>query len=704
MITGPNVAQRPEWQKTLATFFSKSPSKSITKLIEAGFKTPYDLLWIIPLKIEPIPPVSSFTNTVENKLFRGHGTVLSFTTKAKNFHRKGATLKNITASVQDRYSNSVIILKWFNSYSSLIKRIETLKEVEFIGIVTTYNGQRQIINPEIEELISTDNNLPTSSSNIVSLKVQYPTINSVTGRQVKTIIDKIPRAMWDSLTELLPSELLIRQEMLPLGQSFKIIHGKETTNWTSHKFEQAKRRLIYEELWTEQLIIHLRKNHNHLVSAPTIKINSSILDSFYPLFPYRLTPDQQRAIIDIQKDLHAGHPMMRLIQGDVGCGKTSVALVAALMVIHAKFQVAIMCPTESLAQQHFLEIKTRLPQIHAGLLSSGQNNSQKKETLALLQQGEISILVGTHALLQPGVIFKNLALVIIDEQHKFGVNQRLQLTVKQPGTHCLIMTATPIPRSLGLTRYGDLDVSTIKTMPPKRKIIKTRIVGAHNFQQFLTFVNTRLSLGEQAYIVVPAIHENEDQNFLALEQALAKFSSFLPNQRIAILHGRLRPKDKENTLLDFAAHKNDILLSTSVIEVGINIPNATIMVILSPERFGLSSLHQLRGRVGRGEKASFCFLINDRPISSTAMARLKIIEQSTDGLYIAEEDLKLRGQGDLLGTDQSGHISPYRLADLVRDQQILYQIKTSFPELLKDKNIADYLKKLSLITQNFSTI
>ena len=354
-----------------------------------------------------------------------------------------------------------------------------------------------------------------------------------------------------------------------------------------------------------------------------------------------------------------------------------MAFGAALMAMENSYQVALMCPTESLALQHFLKLKEVFaPSSHSiDLLLGSTPLKQKKELFANLANGQIDLIVGTHSLIQDYVTFKNLSLVIIDEQHKFGVEQRLKLMKKNPHAHCLSMTATPIPRSLCLTQYGDLDISMIKTMPAHRKKIKTKIVEPSHFKHFLNFLCTRLQLGEQIYIVVPMIVGNEKQDLINLKLACEKFEKYFPHYRLKSLHGQLKASQKSQIFIDFRDHKIDILISTSVIEVGINIPNATVMAIMNPHRFGLSSLHQLRGRVGRGQKPGFCFLVNDKEINPASAQRLKIIEKICDGFKISEEDLKMRGEGDLLGPHQSGIMQSKILANPVIHQDLLLEAR-----------------------------
>ncbi|MBY0414876.1 MAG: ATP-dependent DNA helicase RecG, partial [Bdellovibrionales bacterium] len=493
---------------------------------------------------------------------------------------------------------------------------------------------------------------------------------------------------------------------LSLSDAFKVMHAKIKP--TPELEKAAENRLIYEEFFEDQLKIYLRRKYFKKPQAKKYEVTEEVFKSFGKLYPYELTPDQDKTLSEIRKDFGSEHPMMRLVQGDVGCGKTTVAMIAAMIVIKNGAQVAMMCPTEALAIQHFNSAHELFGDdtVSFKLILGSTPAKEKKLIQQGLISGEIDFIIGTHSLIQETIQFKELGLAIIDEQHKFGVDQRIKLTSKGEGTHCLIMSATPIPRSLSLTQYGDLDISSIKTMPGGRKGHKTRIVTEETYPQFLNFVNTRLHLNEQVYVVVPAINESPEQDFHNLIDTLERFKKYFPKYVVEGLHGQMKSDEKALMFKKFKTHEINILVSTSVIEVGINVLNATIMAIINPERFGLSSLHQLRGRVGRGEKPGFCFLVNDKKISALSMDRLRVIESNTDGFKIAEEDLKLRGEGDLFGTDQSGSLSQKRLANIVLHADILYQAREDAFMLIKNKNIEimALLEKFTGDSRIFTTV
>ncbi len=674
------------WNSPLIDLTGKASLKSLEKLEAIGIREFQDLLWVFPLRVVELPPLRSFDFVEDGRIFIGRAKVLNVQAKP-NFKARGrgkAMLYNISVHVQDTMSDKILSLKWFNTYGSLTQKISKCVLIEFMGEASLFNGQLQFTNPDFFELENIEGPSPfVTVSN--ELKIQYPTLNTVSGIIVKKIIDKIPMELWNNIPETLPLSLIQRKNFLSLSEAFKVIHAKikPTPELTS----RAEKRLIYEEFFEDQIKIYLRRQYFKKPKANSYAVEDSKYAAFCARYPYILTTDQMKTLSDVRLDMAATHPMMRLVQGDVGCGKTTIAMIAAMIVIENGAQVALMCPTEALALQHFQSCSELFDQkVYKIKLILGSTPAKEKKMIQKeLEVGDIDFIIGTHSLIQDSIQFKQLGLAIIDEQHKFGVDQRIRLTSKSVGTHCLIMSATPIPRSLSLTQYGDLDISTIKVMPAGRKGHKTRIVTKETFQQFLSFVLTRLSLNEQIYVVVPAINESVEveQDFHNLVDILERFKKYFPNHKVEGLHGKMKPDEKAKIFSDFKNHKVDILVSTSVIEVGINVINATVMAIMNPERFGLSSLHQLRGRVGRDQKPGFCFLVNDKIIPVTSMDRLKVIETNTDGFKIAEEDLKFRGEGDLFGTDQSGSHTQKRIANIILHADVLYEAREDALHLIQ---------------------
>lgn len=645
----------------------KRPTKTIEKLLENGITTINDLLWITPLHIQKTPQIEPFDKIKVDSLFKGIAKVVNINAYPA-YGRKGkgrVQLFNMQVTVQDLKSpNSLLTLRWFNAYPGIKKKIDTIGEFIFLGKVEDYKGTLQIINPKIiDESIANKEESP--------YLIEYPTINSVTSTNLKKLITKIPASLIENIKDELPNDIIAKRSLYNLKDCFKLIHGKIDVENFELDYNKACNRLIYEEFFHDQLKILTRKKIIKGISSPRLLTNSKLLAKYISLFPYQLTDDQNKVIDQIINDYTLGYPMMRLVQGDVGCGKTTVAIIAALIAIDNKKQVAFMCPTETLAIQHFETLKKILPkEINFKLLLGSTTAKEKKKIYQDLAIGEISLIVGTHSLFQDAVVFKDLALAIVDEQHKFGVEQRTKLMNKGKGCHTIIMTATPIPRTLQLAQYGDLNISTIRSVPSGRKGTQTRIVKQGTFDQYLSFLKTRISLNEQAYIVVPAIEESETMNINNVNSLIEKYRKYFPEYNIQPLHGQLKPSEKENILKEFVSGKIKALISTTVIEVGINVLNATVMSIYNPERFGLSSLHQLRGRVGRGDKPGFCFLITDNNISAEALQRLKVIENNTDGFVIADADLKNRGEGDLFGANQSGTTSSHKLANLFKHTEL----------------------------------
>ena len=698
-----------EWASTLEAFLGIANHKSIEKLNTIGIKEVQDLLWVFPLRVIELPPLRSFEFVEEGRIFIGRAKILNVQAKP-NFRAKGrgrVMLYNIMVHVQDLLSDKILSLKWFNSYGSITQKISKATFIEFMGEASIFQGQIQFTNPDFFQLESPDSESPfVTVSN--ELKIQYPTVNTIAGVHMKKFMDRIPLALWNNIPETLPGTIVKEKGFLSLSESFKVIHAKVKP--TPELEARAESRLIYEEFFEDQIKIYLRRQYFKKPPAHSYKVTEELYNNFCARYPYTLTKDQDKTMSEVRQDLAGAHPMMRLVQGDVGCGKTTIAMIAAMIVIENGAQVALMCPTEALAMQHFVSSKELFDEnkYNIRLVLGSTPAKEKKIIQKELEDGTIDFIIGTHSLIQDTIKFKELGLAIIDEQHKFGVDQRIRLTSKSVGTHCLIMSATPIPRSLSLTQYGDLDISSIKVMPSGRKGHKTRIVTQESYQQFLSFILTRLSLDEQIYVVVPAINENleSEQDFHNLVTVLERFKKYFPDHKVEGLHGQMKSDEKAQMFKDFKNHKIDILVSTSVIEVGINVLNATVMAIMNPERFGLSSLHQLRGRVGRGDKPGFCFLVNDKPISALSMERLKVIEGNTDGFKIAEEDLKIRGEGDLFGTDQSGSQNQKRLANIILHADVLNEARTDALALIekKDPDIQKLLSKFSGDERIFTTV
>lgn len=655
----------------------KKASPTLSKIFDAGVSTLHDLLWLLPLRIHKMPELRPFSEAQLNQYFKGSGKVIHVDIKPA-FGRRGKgniLLYNGYVVLKDNLSHETLSLRWFNLYPNQKKQIESLENILFLGQVQEFKAQHQVINPQI---------LNASEPNPLAYIIEYPTINKISGVHLKKLFQMIPKQLWNQIPQTLPE--LRYDDKLTLGEAFQIIHGRTPAeNFNFDLKNRAEERLIYEEFLIDQLKIFTRRKFIKRKEAPVFKVSDQKIQGLLKSLPFELTADQKKVFEEIKNDFLSGHPMMRMVQGDVGSGKTIVAFLASQIVIANSSQVAMMCPTEALAIQHYESFQQIHPDIKIDLLLGSTKAKEKKAILARLQDGETQLIIGTHSLFQDSVVFKNLGLAIIDEQHKFGVEQRLRLVAKGEGTHCLIMTATPIPRTLSLAQYGDLDISSIKMMPSGRKGIKTRITERMNYDKYIEFVKQRLSMGDQAYFVFPAIDESETIDIQNVKESLKKYQTTFKTFKVEMLHGQMTSSEKEEVVKRFREGKTHILISTSVIEVGINVVNATIMSIYNPERFGLSSLHQLRGRVGRGEKAGFCFLVLDKEISPEGLKRLEVIEKNLDGFVIAEEDLKFRGEGDLFGVDQSGTVTSKKLANFITHTDILEKVVADIHRLQKDR-------------------
>jgi ATP-dependent DNA helicase RecG len=451
----------------------------------------------------------------------------------------------------------------------------------------------------------------------------------------------------------------------------------------------AQRRLAFEELLAHQLSLKLLRQRIQSDPGWPLKLAGNLKADFLAALPFQLTAAQQRVLLEIEGDLQQPKPMLRLVQGDVGCGKTLVAALAATQAIYMGRQVALMAPTELLADQHAQNFRRWFEPlgIAVALLSGRQTGKARSAILDGIRSGSAPLVIGTHALFQESVEFLSLALVVVDEQHRFGVHQRLKLREKgavsghQP--HQLIMTATPIPRTLAMTAYADLDVSVIDELPPGRTPVKTVVLAETRRDEVVQRIRTACLQGRQAYWVCPLIDESDEMPYQAAEETAASLAEALPELKVGLVHGRMPPQAKEGTMRRFKAGEIQLLVATTVIEVGVDVPNATLMVIENAERLGLAQLHQLRGRVGRGQHASSCLLLYRSPLSSMARLRLGVMRDTNDGFEVARRDLELRGPGELLGTRQTG-LAQMRVADLLRDADLLPRVQIAAESLLRD--------------------
>lgn len=515
------------------------------------------------------------------------------------------------------------------------------------------------------------------AENILAIQPVYPAKEKLTSRS----ISKIMKTALDELGEIeetLDDEIMQKYSLISLDKAIRNIHFPNSAD----DYLPARKRLIFEELLTLQLGLLKLKSNKKSETALVIKDDYS--SEFEKLLPFNLTNAQKRTISECLQDMKSKYPCNRLVQGDVGSGKTAVAASLIYSVIKNGYQATMMAPTEILATQHYESLlKILAPAgINIRLLTGSTPAKEKKEIKKALFDGEIDLIIGTHALIQNDVAFKNLALVITDEQHRFGVKQRAQLAEKGEDVHTIVISATPIPRTLGLILYGDLDISILDELPPGRQEIRTDVVDSRYHKRLYKFIKDAVARGEQCYIVCPAVEENETNIKSAEELADELANGEFKGYNLGILHGKMKPKDKETIMKSFASGKVSLLVATTVVEVGVDVPNATIMVIENAERFGLSTLHQLRGRVGRGNKKSYCVLVSDAK-GKTARERLMTMKKYSDGFKIADTDLKLRGPGDFFGSRQHG-LPELKIADMVEDMDTLQNAQECAKSILRN--------------------
>lgn len=576
----------------------------------------------------------------------------------------GRRMERITAG--DDVSS--LEITWFNNpYAA--QKLELGQEYYFQGIVTGGMLRRQMVNPQVR----TDAQVKSSPFEAV-----YPQTEGLTSSAIaKCVRQLLPHA--ELLPDPLPSEMLKKYRLLSKADAVRAIHCPAT----EEEAFAARRRLIYEELLVLQLGIGRMKNHGAAsTGAPMKKADAS---PFWESLPFSPTGAQRRAVEEILTDMSGETSMNRLLQGDVGSGKTLVAAAAIWACIRAGYQAALLAPTEILASQHAENLNRLLSPfgMRVALLTGGMKAAARRTTLAAIRDDEADLIVGTHAILSEGVEFARLGLAVVDEQHRFGVRQRGLLAEKAANPHLLVMSATPIPRTLGLLMYGDLDISILDELPPGRKPVKTRCITGKKRADLYGFLDREIDSGRQVYIVCPAIEDAGGSGLNAVKsyyEDIAK--AYLPDRRVGLMHGKLKPKEKAEVMDDFKSGRLDALVSTTVIEVGVDVPNATVMVIENAERYGLSALHQLRGRVGRGAAESWCFLVSDNA-SESVQKRLKFLCSTSDGFAVAQYDLETRGPGDFFGSRQHG-LPTLQIADLMNDTRTLHAAQSEAVALLAE--------------------
>ena len=607
--------------------------------------------------------------------------------KIVRFEEKGQKrAKRLIAYFQDETGITELI--WFKGIRWIKKGIKTNVEYLVFGKPSAYQRKINIVHPEMD-VFEKQQSISSSLQSVYST-TELLSSKGLNSRGIRKLIKVLPQQIENKIQETLSDSLLSRLKLPKREKALIDIHFPADTN----SLERAQKRLKFEELFFLQFhllkmkLTRTKKYEGFILE----KVDNHFENYFKNHLQFELTNAQKRVLKEIRIDVKIGSQMNRLLQGDVGSGKTLVALLSMLMAVNNSFQACMMVPTEILAQQHFKNISKELEKldIEVAILTGSCKAKERKELHEQLENGKIDILIGTHALLEDKVIFKNLGFVVIDEQHRFGVAQRAKLWKKSTTPpHILVMTATPIPRTLSMTLYGDLDVSIIDELPPGRKAIKTLWRSDSSRLKVNKFMHEQIALGRQIYIVFPLIQESEKLDYKDLMDGFKAISAEfpMPDFQVSVVHGQMKAEDKEYEMKRFFKGITNIMVATTVIEVGVDVPNASVMLIESAERFGLSQLHQLRGRVGRGAEQSYCILLSGDKISNEGRLRLETMASTNDGFKIAEVDLKLRGPGDMMGTKQSGMLN-FKIADILKDGKILdFARKEAIALLKEDENL-----------------
>ena len=564
------------------------------------------------------------------------------------------------------------LITWFNQ-PYLKDKFVVGNKYKFFGKVNRKGGKVTFNSPVFDTEEKSQN-----TGRIIPI---YPLTFNLSQNQLRKIMESGIKEVYGNLKETLPDYLLKEYNLEDINNATKHIHFPDEFK----DFNIARNRLVFEELLSVQLaLLELKNSYNNDIKGIEFSKDAKMSDVINTL-PFKLTKAQLRVLEEIDRDMESSKNMNRLLQGDVGSGKTVVAMCTAYKAVKSGYQAAIMAPTAILATQHLENFKGILENlgIKCELLISGITKKKKEDILERLKNGEIDILIGTHALIEDNVIFKNLGLVVTDEQHRFGVKQRTKIAEKGENPDVLVMTATPIPRTLALILYGDLDISIIDELPPNRKKIETFAVNKNMTNRVNAFIKKQIDEGRQAYIVCPLVEENEEMDLKSVEKIYDTYSKeVFPGYRVEYIHGKMKPKEKDDIMERFKKHEIDILISTTVIEVGVDVPNSNIMVIENAERFGLAQLHQLRGRVGRGDYQSYCILKFEGK-SETVRKRMKVMCETNDGFVISEKDLELRGSGDFFGTMQHG-LPEFKIANLFQDVDMLKMVQSVAMKILLD--------------------
>jgi len=661
------------------------------KLNKLGLETQRDVLFHLPLRYEDRTQLTAIGSLQPGQRALVQAEVLHTGT---SFRRQGPSRKVLIAKLADHSGVFTVRLFFFNARQQQL--LEKGNWLRCFGEVRLAMGELEMIHPELE-LIDIDNP-PAFNQNLTPI---YPTTEGLHQISISKIVAQVIDKLQSSkMLETLPQAWLDEHHFPGFKTAMLRLHrpdNRQDTDLISRCQHPAQFRFIVEELCAHRLALLERRAQIKTKNTPQINSSGNLQNQLISALPYRLTNAQGKALKDLNADFKSGKPMIRLLQGDVGSGKTIVAALACLPVVESGFQCAFMAPTEILAEQHLQNFVEWLEPLGLSIINlMGADKGKKREQkLAAIASGEAAIIIGTHALFQASVKFSSLGFIIIDEQHRFGVDQRLALqkkTINEEMPHQLIMTATPIPRTLAMSIYADLDYTQIDELPPGRKPVTTSIVSEQQRASLIERVEKSCQQGGQVYWVCTLIEESEALQCEAAEVTFESLRQLLPDLSIALVHGRMKAAQKESVIQSFKSAETHILVATTVIEVGVDVPNANIMIIENPERLGLSQIHQLRGRVGRGGRESFCILLVKNSLSELARNRMEIIRSHADGFKIAEKDLELRGAGEVLGTRQTGEAS-FKIADLMRDQKWFTQVD-DLAKLLGQDQYADIRQTL----------
>jgi ATP-dependent DNA helicase RecG len=655
---------------TLATPLKIAPA-TLAKLAKIGIHHRADLLLHLPLRYEDETHLTPIAQALPGETVQVQGEV----THCEVMFRPRRTL---VCRIQQ--GDEELILRFLNFYPSQQKQLAVGKQIRAIGEVRGGFFGLEMVHPKCKS-VDDDTPLPQSLSPV------YPTTAGLSQTVLRKLIDNALQSI--PLSDTLPAPLVKRLKLADFSDSLRLLHNPTpdiSASTLEARSHSAWRRIKFDELLAQQLSMRVHHRERSKRIAPALPAHDKLTHALLDKLPFQLTGAQQKVWGEIAHDLTQSHPMQRLLLGDVGSGKTVVAALAALQAIENGYQVAFMAPTEILAEQHYLKLHEWLAPlgIEPVWLSGSQKKKAKTEAAARISSGDTLLAIGTHALFQKDVEFHKLGLAIIDEQHKFGVQQRLALRNKGKEPHQLMMSATPIPRTLAMSYYADLDVSVIDELPPGRTPIVTKLVSDSRREEVFERVRHACIAGRQAYWVCPLIDESEALQLQTALETHATLSEIFPDLRIGLAHGKLNSEEKAATMAAFKSGELQLLVATTVIEVGVDVPNASLMVIDHAERMGLAQLHQLRGRVGRGAAESMCVLLFQQPLSELARERLRVIYENTDGFVIAQQDLQLRGPGELLGARQSG-VAMLRFADIREDEALLETAREIADELLREQ-------------------